>query len=396
MAGFTSLEKKSIAGLSGVIALRMLGLSMIIPVFSIYALQLPHSSALLAGLAFGVYGFTQAMLQIPFGYYSDRIGRKKVVAFGLILFGFGSAICALTDNIYVLIAGRMLQGGGAIASACFAWVADLTEPSHRSTAMAFLGISVGGSIVMGMIFGPIISGATGIRFLFWLAVLFCFGALIVTLFLVPEKKKADNHETEFNTLDPRVIIKHAAKPDLLRLNMTGFMVNMAMIATFFVVPLRLAERFETSQLWKIYLPLSIMGAVAMMLTAKKADAGGARGVIAGSLISLCVAYLILGLGTTLPYTLAGFSIFFTAFSVLEAVLPSAVSKLADPTHKGSIIGVYNFSQFMGTFVGGVSAGLLVSRHESTVFLFLFVMMIVTAVVIRGGGTLSVPVKESPN
>ncbi|MDH5757845.1 MAG: hypothetical protein OEZ55_14395, partial [Nitrospinota bacterium] len=131
----------------------------------------------------------------------------------------------------------------------------------------------------------------------------------------------------------------------------------------------------------------------MMLTARKADAGGARGVIAGSLISLCAAYLILGLGTTLPYTLAGFSIFFTAFSVLEAVLPSAVSKLADPTHKGAIIGVYNFSQFMGTFVGGVSAGLLVARHESAVFLFLFVVMIVTAVVIRGAGNLSTPIKD---
>ena len=391
MAGFTSLEKKSIAGLSGVIGLRMLGLSMIIPVFSVYALQLPHSSAILAGLAFGIYGFTQAVLQIPFGYFSDRIGRKKVVAFGLILFGLGSVICALTDNIYILILGRMLQGGGAIASACFAWVADLTEPSHRSSAMAFLGISVGGSIVMGMIFGPIISGATGVRFLFWLAVLFCVGALFVTLFLVPEKKQ--KHPSEFETLDPRVIIKHAAKPDLLRLNLTGFMVNMAMIATFFVVPLRLAERFETSQLWKIYLPLSVMGALAMMLTARRADAGGARGVIAGSLISLCAAYLILGLGTTLPYTLAGFSIFFTAFSVLEAVLPSAVSKLADPTHKGAIIGVYNFSQFMGTFVGGVSAGLLVARHESAVFLFLFAVMIVTAVVIRGAGNLSTPIKD---
>jgi MFS family permease len=375
---FSSKEKRSIAGLSIVIGLRMLGLSMIIPVFSVYAVELPGSSVLLAGIAFGIYGLTQAFLQIPFGYMSDRFGRKPVVAFGLLLFGIGSVICAVTTNIYILIAGRFMQGGGAIASACFAWIADLTQESRRNTAMAFMGISIGGGIVLGMIFGPVIGGITGAASLFWVAAGLSMVALYVTVWKLDEPENNQRANQPDFAMNPIAAIKMAADPDLMRLNVTGFLVNACMISTFFVIPLRIAEVFTMSELWKIYLPLAIFGGFAMMLSSRKADKGSAQGVIVGALICLAIGYAIMYVGDV-RWTLSGFAIFFAAFSVLEATLPAAVSKLADPTRKGAIIGVYNMSQFFGTFAGGTLAGALTKTMESEIFIILAVASIIAAV-----------------
>lgn len=383
IGNFSSTEKRSIAGLSIVIGLRMLGLSMIIPVFSVYAVQLPGSSVILAGIAFGIYGLTQAFLQIPFGYMSDRFGRKPVVAFGLLLFGIGSVICAVTTNIYILIAGRFLQGGGAIASACFAWIADLTEESRRNTAMAFMGIAIGGGIVLGMIFGPVIGGITGAASLFWVAAGLSMTALYVTVWKLDEPQNNQRQNQPDFGMNPLNAIKLAADPDLIRLNVTGFLVNACMISTFFVVPLHIAEVFSMSELWKIYLPLSVFGGVAMMLSSRKADKGSARGVIVGALLCLTVGYAIMYSAGDVRWILSGFAIFFSAFSVLEATLPAAVSKLADPARKGTIIGVYNMSQFLGTFAGGVMAGALTGTMESDVFLILAIGSIIAAFLMSG-------------
>ncbi len=383
---FSFIEKKSIAGLSSVIGLRMLGLSMIIPVFSVYAIQLPGSTAFLAGVAFGIYGLTQAFLQIPFGYMSDRLGRKPVVIFGLALFGVGSVICAVTDNVYILIAGRFLQGGGAIASACFAWIADLTEESRRNMAMAFMGIAIGAGIVTGMIIGPAIGGATGVSFLFWAAALLSVAAMLITAIWLEEAAVPDNQKQ--TVFDPKEIVKLASQPDLMRLNITGFLVNICMIATFFSVPLKLAKHFEMGELWKIYLPLSLMGGVAMMFSSRKADAGSPRVVIVNSLIALGLAYIILFIGGGIWMTLVGFAIFFTGFSVLEATLPAAVSKLADSVHKGTIIGVFNLSQFSGTFVGGLLAGWLNGTDTRLLFAFLIAASFFAAGLMRTSTLLS--------
>lgn len=380
---FSLSEKRSIAGLSVVIGLRMLGLSMIIPVFSVYAVKLQGSSVMLAGMAFGIYGLTQAFLQIPFGYMSDRFGRKPVVAFGLLLFGVGSVICAVTTNIYILIAGRFLQGGGAIASACFAWIADLTQESRRNTAMAFMGISVGGGIVMGMISGPIIGGIFGAAALFWVAAGLSMTALYVTVWKLDEPQNNQRQDQPDFGMNPLNAIKMAGDPDLMRLNATGFLVNVCMISTFFVVPLRIAEVFSMSELWKVYLPLSVFGGVAMMLSSRKADKGSARGVIVGALTCLAVGYMIMYSAGNVWWTLSGFAIFFSAFSVLEATLPAAVSKLADPAQKGTIIGVYNMSQFSGTFIGGALAGALTGTMESEVFIILAIASIIAAVLMSG-------------
>ncbi|MBI4829041.1 MAG: MFS transporter [Nitrospinae bacterium] len=374
---FTGQERKAIFSLGAVISSRMLGLSMIIPVFSLYASGLPGSSPLLAGLAFGAYGLTQAVFQIPFGYYSDRLGRRPVVAAGLALFGAGSVICAMTSNIYLLIAGRFLQGGGAIASACFAWIADLTSPSRRTIAMAVMGIAVGGGITGGMIVGPMLGAAAGVPFLFWLAAGLSLFGLLITLLLVKEPPEDPNRPRDFS-LNPLEAMRLAATGDLLRLHVTGLIVNMCMICTFYVVPLRINHRFPMNELWKIYLPLAVVSGMAMMLSSRHADRGAGRKVISGAALALAAAFLTLTLAGDVRATLPGFALFFMGFSVLEASLPAAVSKLADPAHKGTIIGVFNLFQFSGTFFGGLLAGFLAPVSEPALFAMMTVIALAAA------------------
>jgi MFS family permease len=374
---FPPEEKKAIAGLASVLSLRMFGLSILIPVFSIYAVGLPGSTPVLAGIAFSVYGLTQAILQIPFGYFSDRFGRKPVVIGGLALFAVGSVIGALTGNIYVLIVARLIQGAGAIASACFAWIADLTADSRRNMAMAFMGMSIGTGIVLGMIFGPAIAGHTGVQFLFWVSAGLSVVAIVVTAFVLKEPTADKGPDHEAFSLDPRKALRYAADVNLLRLDIAGMLVNMSMIGVFFVVPLRLSTMFEMGEMWKIYLPLALMGGMAMMFSSRAADRGQARGVITVALAAVAVSFAVMAHFSSVRGTLGGFALFFASFSVLEATLPAAVSKLADPAHKGAVIGVFNFSVFLGTFFGGLLAGFVGSVNE-TLFFYLLTGACLTA------------------
>lgn len=391
---FSRSEKKAVAGLSSVIALRMLGLSMLIPVFSVYAISLPGATPFLAGLAFGIYGLTQALLQIPFGYYSDKIGRKPVVATGLLIFGIGSVMAAMTDNIYLLIAARFLQGAGAIASACFAWIADLTDPSRRNTAMAFMGISVGGGVVSGMIVGPVLGAAFGVPDLFWIAAILSGIAIYITVARLEEPAKKSDESEEF-TSHPVKSISYAMTSDLIRLDITGFLVNCSMISVFFIIPLRLKSTFEMGELWKLYLPFAFFGSMAMMFSSRRADKGGAEKIVAGATFFAGVSFAVFAFFDSVSYTVAGFGLFFAAFSVLEATLPAAVSKLADPRHKGTVIGVFNLSQFSGTFVGGLLAGLYAADGGGMLFGALAIMAVIIAVMLLGLKGLSPQESEAP-
>lgn len=383
-SGFSGDEKKAIAGLSAVISFRVLGLSLLIPIFVIYAMGLPGASPMLAGLAMGTYGLTQAILQIPFGYMSDKYGRKPVVAGGLILYGLGSVMAALTTNIHMLIAARALQGGGAIASSCFAWVADLTEVSRRNMAMAFLGMSVGLSMVLGLVFGPIIAGAHSVPFVFWVTAALAGVGVLITVFLLKEPPKSKRHSEHDFDISLTALFQYAATPALLRFDFIGFLVSACMVATFFVVPLRLKQHMDIHELWKVYIPLSVLGSLAMMYASRKADKGHQKSVFITALGLLAIAFAILSYGTGFWITFAGFAVFFTGFFILEAALPAAVSKLAEERHKGSIIGVYNFSQFMGSFIGGIFAGWLGARAGAAMFIAMALASLIAMATIATG------------
>ncbi|HUL11759.1 MAG TPA: MFS transporter [Methylococcaceae bacterium] len=354
----TAAELRASLSLAGIYMLRMLGLFMILPVFSIYARGLSDSTPLLIGVAISAYGLTQALLGIPFGMWSDRAGRKKVITAGLLIFAIGSMVAALSDSIYGVILGRSIQGAGAIAAVVMALAADLTREEHRTKAMALIGISIGISFAVSMVAGPVLDGWVGVRGIFWIIAALAISGIVVLLFLVPTPLISRFHrDTE---AQPRQFSKVLANPELLRLNFGIFALHLILTATFVVIPLILRDslQLETARHWQVYLPVFVLSLATMVpfviLAEKKrkmkAVFVGFIGVVAAADAGLLLvkdSVLVIG---ALLY------VFFTGFNLLEATLPSMVSKIAPPDLKGTAMGVYSTSQFLGAFAGGVSGG----------------------------------------
>ncbi|MCK5479084.1 MAG: MFS transporter, partial [Methylococcales bacterium] len=252
----TSLEKRATLSLSGIYALRMLGLFMILPVLSLFAEQMEGATPLLIGLSISVYGLTQAILQIPFGLLSDRFGRKKIIIIGLILFSAGSIVAAVSTTIYGVLIGRAIQGGGAIAAAIMALVADLTQEVHRTKAMAMIGASIGVSFGIAITLGPILAGYIGVSGIFWLTGALALLAILVVLFVVPNPEKSIVHcDAE---LVPGQFFNVLKTPDLLRLDYGIFVLHLCLTASFVVLPLLIRDAgLAPENHWMVYLPILV-------------------------------------------------------------------------------------------------------------------------------------------
>ena len=354
----TAAELRASLSLAGIYMLRMLGLFMILPVFSIYARGLSDSTPLLIGVAISAYGLTQALLGIPFGMWSDRAGRKKVITAGLLIFAIGSMVAALSDSIYGVILGRSIQGAGAIAAVVMALAADLTREEHRTKAMALIGISIGISFAVSMVAGPVLDGWVGVRGIFWIIAALAISGIVVLLFLVPTPLISRFHrDTE---AQPRQFSKVLTNPELLRLNFGIFALHLILTATFVVIPLILRDslQLETARHWQVYLPvfvLSLATMVPFVILAEKKRKMKAVFVAFIGVVAAADAGLLLVKDSLLVIG-ALLYVFFTGFNLLEATLPSMVSKIAPPDLKGTAMGVYSTSQFLGAFAGGVSGG----------------------------------------
>ena len=359
----TSLEKRATLSLSSIYALRMLGLFMILPVLSLFAEQLEGSTPLLIGLAISVYGLTQALLQIPFGLLSDRFGRKKIIIIGLILFSAGSMVAATSTTIYGVLIGRAIQGSGAIAAAIMALVADLTQEVHRTKAMATIGASIGISFGVAITLGPILAEHIGVSGIFWLTAILSILAIFVVLFIVPSPKKSIVHcDAE---LVPSQFFNVLKNPDLLRLDYGIFILHLCLTASFVVLPLLIRDAgLLPAEHWKVYLPILISSMaviVPFIIIAEKKRK--MKGVFIGAIMTLIIANAGLFLYSYELIGLIGFLwLFFCGFNLLEATLPSLISKTAPADLKGTAMGAYSSSQFMGAFVGGVSGGWLYGEY----------------------------------
>ncbi|MCK4865889.1 MAG: MFS transporter [Gammaproteobacteria bacterium] len=338
----------------------MLGLFMILPVFAIYAEDLEGFSPTLAGLAIGIYGLTQAIFQIPMGLLSDRIGRKPVIIGGLIIFAIGSVVAAMADSITGVIVGRALQGSGAIASAIMALAADLTREEHRIKVMASIGMSIGLSFALALVFGPMLHGWFGVEGIFWITAILAFGGIAVAKFWVPTPILSRFHrdtEVEISWLRQAL-----ADPQLLRLDTGIFILHFILVSMFMVMPVILRDQlgFSLEQHWQLYLPALFFGVLTMVpfiiLAEKKRKI---KQVLIGAIFVLSISQLGMPLFTD---SLVGFAImlwlFFSAFNLLEASMPSLVAKLAPAAHKGTAMGAYSTSQFLGVFLGGLTGGTL--------------------------------------
>lgn len=353
----TAAERRATFGLAGVYGFRMLGLFLILPVFALFAEGLPGATPFLTGLAVGIYGLTQAALQIPFGLLSDRIGRKPVILGGLLLFALGSAIAALADDVWMVILGRAVQGSGAIAAAVMALAADLTREENRTKAMATIGMTIGASFMLAMLAGPVLGRLIGIDGIFWLTgVLALVGVALVAL-VVPTPSRSSVHR-DAETV-PVMLRRVISTPDLLRLDFGIFTLHLVLTALFLAVPLVLRDLgLDPVQHSMLYLPVMVVSILLMIPFVILAERRGLmKQVFLGAVASLAVAQFALGLAVEhfWGFVLA-LGLFFTAFNLLEATLPSLVSKVAPVEAKGTAMGVYSTSQFGGAFVGGLVGG----------------------------------------
>ena len=368
----SSLESRAAFSLAGIFSLRMLGLFLILPVFALYAEELQGFTPVLVGLAIGAYGLTQALLQIPFGMLSDRIGRKPVIIGGLLIFAVGSVVAALADSIWGVILGRALQGSGAIAAAVMAMAADLTQEHNRMKAMAVIGMSIGIAFALALVLGPVLNNFIGVSGIFWLTGALALSGVAITLFVVPNPE--DSHFHRDTQPEPGQFGRVLSNPDLLRLDMGIMILHMGMTALFLALPLVLRDSIgmDSASHWMIYLPvlvLSVLLLVPFVVIAE--NRRRMKQVFLFSIGALAVAQLgFFAFYQSFWGLVISLLIYFTAFNVLEATLPSLVAKMAPADAKGTAMGVYSTSQFAGAFIGGLAGGWM--HHQfglQGVFLF---------------------------
>lgn len=357
-------ELRAGVSLGSLFALRMLGLFLILPVFAVHAPQLAGGDNLtLVGVALGAYGLTQAILQIPYGLAADRYGRKRVIVFGLVLFAAGSFIAAAATDIYVTILGRCVQGAGAIAAAVMALAADLTREEHRTKTMAIIGASIGLMFALSLVAAPALYRAVGMAGIFALTGVLALAGIWVTLQVVPAEPAS--HEQAAADLAPVTLGGVLRNAELRRLNLGIFVLHLAQMAMFVVVPPLLVERggLAVSEHWKVYLPVVAASFVLMVPPLLAAERHGrSRRLFLGAIGLLAAAQVWLtGWATDLATIVLGLLAFFVGFNLLEAAIPSLVTRVAPPQAKATALGVYNTTQALGLFAGGALGGVL-AKH----------------------------------
>ena len=373
---FTSTEKTSIYSLSGVLFFRMFSIFLLLPVFSVLALDLEEATPFLIGVAFGAYGLTQGFLQLPFGMWSDRAGRKKVIVIGLGLFIIGNLLAAAADSIYLMIIARFLQGTGAISSTVFALVADLTRPEVRTRANAAMGVSIGTAFAIAFIAAPFLGEWLGLEGMFGMIAIFSVVSLVLVLTTVPNPEAIPlvPENTSFLKMTKTVW----RVPSLRTICWGGFVCGAGLSSTFFLIPMILVNHgYERAEMWKIYLPMMLAGALMMIIAAVFAEVRNRfREVMLFGVVLLLLSAVAMGIGheqQILLWFVAALFLFFMGFNIFEPIFPSLVTRTTTAETKGTAMGVYNFAQFFGHFAGATLAGALYLNH-----FYIFILLIALA------------------
>ena len=359
-------ERRSVASLAAIYASRMLGLFLLLPVLALYAQKLPDYSPVLLGLAMGAYGLTQAIMQIPFGRLSDRLGRKPVIAAGLLLYAAGSLIGALGHTVAALIAARAVQGAGAVSAAVTALVADLTRPEVRTRAMAFIGISIGLSFIVALVLAPILDAAIGVPGIFVMMMVLAIGSIGLLFFAVPPQPARDPDAAPSRFAGLGEMLRRA---ELRPLYFGIFALHFIMTATFLSVPQVLQTQLGilSASHWIVYLGvflLSLFGTVPLIFGTERGQRGPALFVLAVVLLGAAQILLAVEHRHLWP-VLGSLVLFFAVFNYLEARLPSLLTQTAPEAQRGAALGIFATSQFLGAFLGGALGGVLLGRYGLT-------------------------------
>ena len=359
----TTDERRATWGVGAVFSLRMLGMVMVLPVLTTYGMALQGATQSLIGIAIGIYGLAQALFQIPFGLLSDRVGRRPLIVTGLLIFALGSVVAATTDSIWGIILGRALQGSGAIAAAVMALLSDLTREQNRTKAMAFIGVSFGITFAIAMVLGPVITNAFGLSALFWGIALLALAGIAITLTVIPQPSHhVLNRESAIVKGSFSLVLGNSR---LLKLNAGIMSLHILLMASFVALPQAMESAgFLRQQQWVVYLTTMLVSFVAVIpfviYAEKKRQM---KRVFVACVVMIFLAEIVLWLaGQHLWVIFVGIQLFFIAFNVMEAILPSLVSKEAPAGYKGTAMGIYSTSQFIGVAIGGSLGGWLLQLN----------------------------------
>ena len=370
----SSAERFFALKISLVMGVRMLGLFMLFPVMSVYAGDYESATPFLIGIAIGIYGLTQAIFQIPFGYLSDRFGRKPILLVGLLVFLFGSIMAANTSNIIIVVIGRAFQGGGAISAVLMAFLADSVSEENRAKANAFVGFQIGVAFMLSLLIGPIISSRVGLSGLFWVIALLSLIAMLIVISLKHTKS------ITYYKLSLKAFKENFTK-ELLALDFSIFSLHLILAAGFIVMPLLIMENQIVSMLdnWQLYLPavlLSFLGMIPLIIISEKYKK--TKYILLISILLLISSQIIFfSLNLNFKVFLITLTIFFVAFNTVEALLPSLLSRTASASKRGLAMGIFSTSQFLGTFIGGAIGGFIYDIYNlNSVFLFTIFVAII--------------------
>jgi MFS family permease len=371
-------ERRVVMSLAALYTFRMFGLFLLLPVLALYGTQYEGNTPFLLGVALGAYGASQALLQIPFGMLSDRIGRKPLIFFGLIIFIIGSVVAAQAHTVYELILGRLLQGGGAISGVVMALLTDLTSEENRTKAMAAIGASIGVSFSVAMTLGPVMAAWGGVGSIFWITAALGVVGMLILFFLVPNVQHAPRRKQEAGTV-PNLLWQTLKHPELMRLNVGIFALHFVLMANFMVLPQILEQQLHIARNHHgmVYFPMLAIAFLVMLpfiIIAEKRRK--IKPVFVGAIGFLALAQTALMVAPPhLFFTLAMIFFFFVAFNLLEATLPSMVSKIAPAGAKGTATGIYATCQVVGVSAGGAMGGWLLQQYGTTAVFALGVFFI---------------------
>ncbi|MEA3352660.1 MAG: MFS transporter [Campylobacterota bacterium] len=345
---------KTIMPLSLIISFRFLGLFIVLPVISVYALSLPGATTTLVGIVIGGYAITQMIFQVPFGIMSDMLGRKGTIITGLLLFAIGSILCAVSTDILTLLLGRFLQGAGAIGAVVTAMISDLVKEEQRPKAMAMMGGSIALSFAVAMLAGPLIGGYAGIEVLFWITALLAAASIVIVVKMVPEAPKVTH---TYHNVHKLLFLKN---PQIIKMSITNFLQKGFMTFAFMIIPIVLTSSYgwEITDLWKIYLPAMIAGVLSMgpaaMLAEKK---GKFKEVLLVGIVFFALSFGIIGTSNSQILFLTGIVVFFIGFNMHEPIMQSLTTRYVKVHEKGKVLGVFNSFGYLGTFIGGFIGGI---------------------------------------
>ncbi len=346
---------KIIMPLNLIIGLRFLGLFIVLPVLSVYALQFKGANELLIGLAIGGYAATQMLLQIPFGMLSDKIGRKTTLTIGLIIFMIGSLVAANADDIYMLIIGRLLQGAGAIGAVATAMISDLVKEEKRAHAMAMMGGTIALTFAISMVLGPLLSGIWGLSSLFIITAICALLAIVVLHTIVKTPPKI-THDYKNDKKEIFAILKDK---NLMKMNITNMLQKGMMTLAFLIIPIIMVREFgyAKTDLWQVYVPAMVFGIFAMGFSAVMGEKKKKpKLVLIVGILLFGIAYSIMGYASSPLIFIIGVIIFFIGFNVHEPLLQSLASKYAKIHQKGTALGIFNSFGYLGTFTGALWGG----------------------------------------